>query len=115
MQKDKAVLLVNLGTPDTPTVDAIKTYLAEFLSDPRVVDLPRWLWLPILKGIILRTRPPKLVEKYEMIWGTHDGPIRNITRALVQRVPQADPRDGLGERQHMVGLVCLCDLSATPA
>lgn len=84
-------MLVNLGTPDLPTTEAIKAYLAEFLSDPRVVDLPRWLWLPILKGIILRTRPPRLVEKYELVWGKEDGPIRNITHALAGRVQTVLP------------------------
>jgi len=84
-KKNPAVILVNLGTPDRPDEDSIRRYLKQFLSDPRVVDLPRWLWLPILSQIILRFRPPKLVEKYEMIWGTHDGPIRSITQALANR------------------------------
>lgn len=86
-----AILLINLGTPDEPEEDAIRRYLKQFLSDPRVVDFPRWLWLPILNRIILRTRPPKLVEKYELIWGTHDGPIRNITRALAARLQTLMP------------------------
>lgn len=88
----RAVVLVNLGTPDQPDADSIRRYLKQFLSDERVVDLPRWLWLPILNLIILRTRPPKLVENYELVWGTHEGPIRNITEALSRRV-QADLSD----------------------
>ena len=80
------VILVNLGTPDEPSAPAIRRYLDEFLSDPRVVDIPRLLWLPILKLIILNVRPKKLVHNYDMIWGKHDGPIRNITRALARRV-----------------------------
>ena len=52
-----AVLLINLGSPDAPTRQALRPYLSEFLSDPRVVDLPRWKWLPILHGIVLNTRP----------------------------------------------------------
>ena len=84
-KKQLAVILINLGTPDTPTVPAIRRYLAEFLSDPRVVSLPRLIWLPILYLIILTLRPGKLVPKYKLIWGTHDGPIRNITRALAAR------------------------------
>ena len=59
----KSVLLVNLGTPAAPTPQAVRRYLAEFLSDPRVVKLPRWLWLPILHGIVLRTRPAKSAHK----------------------------------------------------
>ena len=86
MNTRRAVLLVNLGTPDDPSEDSIRSYLKQFLSDPRVVDLPRWLWLPILNRIILRVRPAKLVEKYKLIWGTQDAPIRNITRALTHRV-----------------------------
>ena len=90
-KKNPAVILVNLGTPDRPDEDSIRRYLKQFLSDPRVVDLPRWLWLPILSQIILRFRPPKLVEKYEMIWGTHDGPIRSITQALANRLQSLMP------------------------
>ena len=52
-----AVLLCNLGTPDAPTPSALRRYLGQFLADPRVVEIPRLLWLPILHGIILRTRP----------------------------------------------------------
>ena len=89
--KRRAILLVNLGTPDDPSQASIRNYLLQFLSDPRVVDLPRWLWLPILKLIILRVRPAKLVQKYELIWGTHDGPIRNITSALTRRVQHLLP------------------------
>ena len=63
-----ALLLVNLGTPAAPTAPAVRAYLAEFLSDPRVVKLPRWLWLPILHGIVLRTRPAKSAEKYAQFW-----------------------------------------------
>ena len=91
MNKRHAVLLVNLGTPDDPSETSIRNYLQQFLSDPRVVDLPRWLWLPILKLIILRVRPAKLVEKYELIWGKYDGPIRNITSALAKRVQHLLP------------------------
>ena len=79
-------MLVNLGTPDRPDVESIRRYLRQFLSDPRVVNFPRWIWLLILNGIILRTRPPKLVHNYQLIWGTHDGPIRTITHALGRRL-----------------------------
>ncbi|MFI4968002.1 MAG: ferrochelatase, partial [Gammaproteobacteria bacterium] len=56
------VLLMNLGTPDAPEPEALRRYLAEFLSDPRVVTLPRLLWLPLLHGLVLRTRPRKSAE-----------------------------------------------------
>jgi ferrochelatase len=86
VQAKTAIVLVNLGTPDAPDEDSIRRYLKQFLSDPRVVNLPRWLWLSILNLIILRVRPPKLVAKYKLVWGTKDGPIRNITNALAKRV-----------------------------
>ena len=66
------VLLVNLGTPQAPTAAATRRYLAEFLSDPRVVEMPRPLWLPMLHGAILRTRPARSAAKYAQIW-TPDG------------------------------------------
>ncbi len=71
-----AILLVNLGTPDAPTAPAVKRYLAEFLGDPRVVELPRLLWLPILHGIILNTRPAKSAAKYATIWTAAGSPLK---------------------------------------
>lgn len=71
-----AILLVNLGTPDAPTAPAVKRYLAEFLGDPRVVELPRLLWLPILHGIILNTRPAKSAAKYATIWTAEGSPLK---------------------------------------
>jgi len=62
------ILLINLGTPDAPTTQALRRYLAEFLSDPRVVELPQWQWWPILHGIILRTRPQKSAAAYAEVW-----------------------------------------------
>ena len=88
MNTKQAILIINLGTPDDPSEESIRSYLKQFLSDPRVVDLPRWLWLPILNLIILRVRPRKLVEKYQLIWGSRDGPIRNVTQALAKRVQE---------------------------
>jgi len=69
------VLLVNLGTPGAPTAQAVRTYLSEFLSDPRVVELPRFVWLPILHGIVLRTRPGRSAEKYAQIWTAEGSPL----------------------------------------
>lgn len=71
-----AILLVNLGTPEAPTAPAVRRYLAEFLGDRRVVDLPRWLWLPILHGIILNTRPAKSAAKYATIWTPEGSPLK---------------------------------------
>ena len=66
------VLLVNLGTPDAPTTPAVRRYLAEFLADPRVVEIPALAWRPLLHGVVLRTRPAKSAERYAAIW-TKDG------------------------------------------
>jgi ferrochelatase len=71
-----AILLVNLGTPDAPTAPAVRRYLAEFLGDPRVVELPRLLWLPILYGIILVTRPAKSAAKYAKVWTPEGSPLK---------------------------------------
>ena len=62
------ILLVNLGTPDAPTTPAVRTYLKEFLSDPRVVEIPRAVWWLILNGIILNVRPKKSAAKYATVW-----------------------------------------------
>ena len=70
-----AVLLVNLGTPDEPTPRALRRYLAEFLSDPRVVEIPRAVWWPILHGIILNTRPAKSAAKYATVWMPEGSPL----------------------------------------
>lgn len=75
------VLLVNLGTPEAPTPAAVKRYLAEFLSDRRVVELPPLLWQPILRGIILNTRPKKSAHAYQSIWADEGSPLEAITRA----------------------------------
>ncbi len=70
-----AVLLVNLGTPDEPSAPALRRYLAEFLGDPRVVEIPRIVWLPILHGIILRTRPARSAAKYASVWMPEGSPL----------------------------------------
>lgn len=71
-----AVLLINLGTPDAPTPQAVKPYLREFLSDPRVVEIPRVIWWLILNGIILNTRPKKSAAKYASIWMPEGSPLK---------------------------------------
>jgi ferrochelatase len=71
-----AILLANLGTPAAPTPAALRSYLAEFLGDRRVVDLPRLLWWPILYGIILTTRPAKSAQKYAKIWTPEGSPLK---------------------------------------
>jgi len=90
-----AVVLVNLGTPDTPTAPALKRYLRQFLSDPRVVEIPRPLWWLILNGIILNTRPKKSAGKYAAVWTPEGSPLK------VHAERQAKFLAGyLGERGH---------------
>ncbi len=71
----RAVLLCNLGTPDAADAPSLRRYLAEFLADPRVVEIPRWLWWPILHGVVLRTRPAKSAAKYARIWLPDGSPL----------------------------------------
>ncbi|WP_121116317.1 ferrochelatase [Croceibacterium ferulae] len=73
------VLLVNLGTPDAPDAKAVRTYLAEFLSDRRVVEIPAIAWQPILRGIILNTRPKKSAHAYSQVWTEAGSPLAAIT------------------------------------
>lgn len=92
-----AILLCNLGTPDAPTAPALRRFLAEFLSDPRVVEVPRLLWLMILHGVILRVRPAKSAKKYASIWTPEGSPLKVWTDK------QAKLLSGyLGERGHRV-------------
>jgi ferrochelatase len=71
-----AILLCNLGTPDAPTTSAVRRYLAEFLGDHRVVEIPRLVWMAILHGIILRIRPAKSAAKYATIWTDEGSPLK---------------------------------------
>jgi len=80
------VLLVNLGTPDAPTPEAVRTYLREFLSDPRVVRLPRLLWLPVLYGFVLPFRPARVAGQYARIWRPEGAPLLVESRLLAARL-----------------------------
>src|SRR4051812_46404528 len=70
------VLFCNLGTPDAPTAPAVRRYLAQFLSDPRVVEIPRIAWLPLLHGVILPLRASKSAAKYASIWTREGSPLK---------------------------------------
>jgi protoporphyrin/coproporphyrin ferrochelatase len=86
------VLLVNLGTPDAPEAKAVRRYLAEFLSDPRVIEIPKIAWLPILHGIILRTRPKKSAHAYKQVWTEAGSPLAAITRRQAEALqPLVEP------------------------
>jgi ferrochelatase len=90
-----ALLLCNLGTPDAPTAPALRRYLGQFLSDRRVVEIPRLLWALILHGIILRLRPAKSAVKYASIWTADGSPLQVWTRKQAQLL-----QGFLGERGH---------------
>ena len=84
------VLLINLGTPDAPETKAVRRYLAQFLSDTRVVELPKLAWQPFLHGVILRTRPRKSARAYKKVWTEQGSPLAAITArqayALAERM-----------------------------
>jgi protoporphyrin/coproporphyrin ferrochelatase len=95
------VLLINLGTPDGADVASVRRFLGEFLSDPRVVDLPRLLWLPLLYGVILNTRPARSAKAYQEIWNkeTNEGPLKAITRAQAEKFARrSEDAIGAGSR-----------------
>ena len=94
-----AVLYCNLGTPDAPTAPAVRRYLAEFLSDPRVVEIPRLAWWPILHGIILRVRPAKSAAKYASVWTAQGSALKVWTERQT-----LDLRGALAARGHRVGV-----------
>ncbi len=92
-----AVVLCNLGTPDEPTAPAVRRYLAEFLGDSRVVEIPKPLWMLILHGIILRVRPKKSAAKYATVWTPEGSPLKVWTEKQATLL-----RGYLGERGHQV-------------
>ncbi len=92
-----AVLLCNLGTPDEATPAAVRRYLAEFLSDPRVVEIPPLLWKPILHGVVLRVRPARSARKYASIWTADGSPLAVWTAKQATML-----RGYLGQRGHAV-------------
>jgi ferrochelatase len=87
------VLLINLGTPDAPDAAAVRRYLAEFLSDPRVIEIPKLAWKPILHGVILRTRPKKSAHAYGQVWMNEGSPLAVIARRQMNAL-----RERLGDR-----------------
>ena len=90
-QTKTGILLANLGTPDAPTPDAVKRYLRQFLSDKRVVDTPRLLWWPLLSGVILPLRAPRVAKLYQSVWMEEGSPLmvysRRQQQALAARLP----------------------------
>jgi len=85
--KDKTgVLITNLGTPDAPDAKSVRKYLNQFLSDPRVIEIPKFLWQIILKGIILQIRPRKSADNYKKIWTNNGSPLLYISKKQIEGV-----------------------------
>ena len=82
------ILLINLGTPDSPSVKDVRRYLKVFLSDPRVVEAPRLLWWLILNGVILRIRPARSAAAYRQVWGEQGSPLLLRSRAIADALQQ---------------------------
>src|SRR5690242_19476092 len=92
MRAIPGVLLIQLGTPDAPTVPALRRYLRQFLSDPRVIEAPRLLWWLILNTRILPTRPRQSAAKYQRIWNAQTGsPLLHYTRLQTEALQRAFP------------------------
>lgn len=95
------VLVVNLGTPAAPETKAVRRYLAEFLSDPRIIELPRWLWNILLHGVILRIRPARSAAAYREVWSDTDGsPLLSISRQQTEAL-NANLRSRFGDSVHV--------------
>jgi len=98
------ILLANTGTPDAPTPKAVRRFLADFLADPRIIEMPRWQWLPILHGIILNTRPRKSAKLYQRVWGERGSPLlyhsqdlaKNLEAELHARLPESSLNVAVG-------------------
>lgn len=88
------VLLVNLGSPDAPDAPSLRRYLRQFLSDPRVVEIPKIIWWFILNGIILVVRPAKSARKYASVWMNEGAPLKVLTQRLCQKLQQKFRSDG---------------------
>ena len=87
-QATTGILVVNLGTPDDPGADAVRRYLAEFLSDRRVVEIPRLVWKMILHGIVLRVRPKKSARAYQRVWTDLGSPLMSGSAGLTEQIDQ---------------------------
>jgi ferrochelatase len=108
-----AILLVNTGTPAEPRSGAVRRYLARFLSDPRVVELPRVLWLPLLYGLVLPLRAPRSAHRYRLIWRSEGSPLRVYSaeiRAALERALGEPPRCG-DERAAAAAAAARVDLA----
>jgi ferrochelatase len=98
------IILLQLGTPDAPTAEALRPYLRQFLSDPRVIDLPRIQWLPVLYGIVLRTRPRQSAALYKKVWTPEGSPLRVITDAQARALESSLSAGGSARIRVVTGM-----------
>ena len=105
MSKKAAIVLVNLGTPEAPTPKAVGKFLKAFLSDPRVVEAPRWFWLPLLRGVIVPVRSRKAAKAYQKIWWPDGSPLKLISQQQVSAL-QESLQKKLGEQAPLVVEAC---------
>ncbi|MBB5686290.1 ferrochelatase [Sphingobium boeckii] len=103
------VLLINLGTPDAPDSPSVKRYLKQFLSDRRVVEIPALLWQPILRGIILNTRPKKSAHAYGLVWGPDGSPLAANTKAQAAALKDAFGADVMVDYAMRYGNPAIAD------
>ena len=98
------ILLVNLGTPDAPRYWSVRTFLKEFLTDRRVIELPRLFWWPILQFFVLIFRPGRIAKQYAAIWNkeTNEGPLKAITRSQAEKLAAWIGAGGLDSKSHHV-------------
>ncbi|EKO3558310.1 ferrochelatase [Vibrio metschnikovii] len=87
-KKKLGVLLANLGTPDEPTPKAVKRFLSQFLHDHRVVDLTRWIWCPLLHGVILPLRSPRVAKLYQSVWMDEGSPLLVYSKRQQEKLQQ---------------------------
>ncbi len=99
------ILLVNSGTPEAPTAAAVRRFLRRFLSDPRVVELPRLLWLPLLYGVILPLRPARIAPRYRRIWSEAGSPLRALCEQLRKELSAALARQVLAPLSVELGML----------
>jgi ferrochelatase len=107
------VLLVNTGTPDAPRAGAVRRFLRRFLSDPRVIELPRWFWLPLLNGVVLPLRAPRSAHNYRRIWRSDGSPLAALSRELRTAVQAALDQQRPGA--HIVECAFLYSEPSVPA
>ena len=102
--KKTAVLLVNLGTPDAPTEEAVRTYLKEFLWDPRVVQIPRFIWWFILNWVVLKKRPAQSAKAYQKVWTDQGSPLMVYSRRIQKKLQELSNKSAQGDYQVFLAM-----------